>query len=228
MKYFAIIAMMLLAACQPPQEANYEPVPVAPPGSPQKPQDPVESPLSQEEQDFFAKEQSEVERIFLRLGYKESLKKIPIILTGKDEGEKWGVCVREDMTTPEGPYKEPQIRISGKNMATDLKNKNVQSGRYMSITRITLLHVLGHCYFKKQHNQKVLSGQNLRMVVDGISRKFVPQSAMNTEYDMTQMPKALTQYYVGELMGRWRANNLNELAVRVPGAKVVNDLQATE
>ncbi len=230
MRYFIPLLAFVFLACAPPKGAQYEPLPVpAPDRKPETTPEPVPAPnpdsgavpLTNEEKLFFAQEQKQVEQAFVNLGHQTSLKIIPVYLLAKIKNDDQGKCIRKDMLGPDNPFKEEQIRISGNNMAADLLNRNVQSGRFMSQTRITYIHELGHCYFKKNHNVKTISTAGYKLVVGKDELLKVPKSMMITGKDVSRLPAELTRYYVGEILGLWTADSLYDVASRVSGARVV-------
>ncbi|MGZ3769434.1 MAG: hypothetical protein ACXVCP_12995 [Bdellovibrio sp.] len=81
-----------------------------------------------------------------------------------------------------------------------------------------LIHEIGHCYFLRKHEHVYLSkeGQKAQFKIETsagtstISYYSIPASMM-TDDDSFKIPKKLEKYYIGEILGKFRATTLDEL-----------------
>ncbi|WII71071.1 hypothetical protein QJS83_11420 [Bdellovibrio sp. 22V] len=80
-----------------------------------------------------------------------------------------------------------------------------------------LIHEIGHCYFNRDHEAIVLRKEGYKAQfsvetaqgVRTVSYPSIQATMMHNVY--MPIPHLLEKYYVGEILGRWRAKTLDEL-----------------
>lgn len=79
---------------------------------------------------------------------------------------------------------------------------------------IVLLHEIGHCYFQRSHQNDLIKKSGYEMIFElrdsDIVFSEVPSSVMIEAWNMG-LPKSLERYYVGEVLGLYRATTPEEL-----------------
>lgn len=147
----------------------------------------------------------EIEELIASFGVPVDFKSIPIVVT--DDMEAAGVCQRD----PSGSRTYIGIHSLIMNIG------NPSFGTTSPLFDV-LLHEIGHCYFGRNHDDTQIErdGADIIIVETGpgwrreIPYASVPASIMISEVSVA-LPVSLKRYYVGELLGKYRATDATEL-----------------
>jgi hypothetical protein len=93
-----------------------------------------------------------------------------------------------------------------------------RAGQFSSELFIVLLHEIGHCYFSRPHDPALIKRVGFEMVFsvstdsgdNDVYYYEIPASIMIDTWSIG-IPKDLERYYVGEILGVFRANTPEEL-----------------
>jgi hypothetical protein len=209
MKYLLLI--LLLFSCGKPQQLR---------GLPQ-------NRASQSEQEILNNVLTNIQKYFDDLNIKINLKSIRYSVNSLG-GTKVGICYRKKNGQGIG------IAIDHTVFLSEIESENYY-GRIYNI----LLHEIGHCFFNRNHEEKFLNldGQQMIVRLDPLSNaqhaynQFVT-SIMVPYEAFVIMPKILWPYYIKEIAGIDRIENIEdvkqyaELSLSTPYS--VNFLQQNE
>lgn len=167
-----------------------------------------------QERDDIMSTLSKIESFTKEVGAARSFRSLPIVVTTRSdlsETDYVGLC--EQDSSGRG------VKIILKREVIDQSREPVEGISTALFT--TLLHEIGHCYFRREHECKYLEKKGFDLqfkwkTLAGHERLFrfgaLPKSVMRgiCERD-TSLPEGLEKYYVGEIIGKHRAETLDQL-----------------
>lgn len=177
---------------------------------PQKKAEEVSDESSPEERQLLAENMAAIQAYASELSVKFDLSAIPVFVTTKWDVTKHGngLCVYDGR-------KGLKIYIKKDYFTADVFDRD--TGFSSNIFNL-LVHEIGHCHMlrKHEHNYLFKDGYKAKFKIQNSKETFaisyysVPVSMM-VDDDSFRIPKSLEKYYVGEIFGRFRAKNLEEL-----------------
>lgn len=101
------------------------------------------------------------------------------------------------------------------------ENWQIESEREYGLLFKVLLHEIGHCFFGRHHEEELFTvpGFFLRIDLYGNSRELwshFPVSVMNDTGHLSSIPKSVWPYYVREVAGLDRVNDVTDIQRYVP------------
>lgn len=168
-----------------------------------------------EERATIEKTMSHLTELFKANGYTGNFDSMPILVTSEDPNETGRVGYCDELGLGTGRY----IVINRWTFEQDMEDDS------KSEVTATLLHEIGHCYFARGHDHDLISSADYvinleysgerggtQIIVDGIPATVMyvtPQERPNSS--VVTSNRELQTYYVRELLGLERIQNMNDL-----------------
>lgn len=168
---------------------------------------------SLEERQVLAENMAAIQSYATAFAIKVDFSSVPILVTTKNEQMKKGngLCVYDGR-------KGMKIYIKKDFFMPDIFDKD--TGFSSNLFNL-LVHEIGHCYLLRKHEHTSLykEGFKAKFRIENSKGTFsvsyysVPASMM-VDDDSFRIPRILEKYYVGEIFGKFRAKNLDELQTK--------------
>lgn len=164
----------------------------------------------------------EIQNIAQKIGVKEDFHALPIIISDEDPAisKRWAYC------SWTGDH-EGEYIVLNKSLFAEK-----QEPHKLSTLFGVILHEIGHCYFKRSHEEKVAKKNNILFRIDfedpmeaPLYLEEFPVTVMDVHAEggksnLSQLPSRLKKYYVAEVMGLTRINEPEDARV-LPGVSLV-------